>query len=51
MFKLFSILLIASLYFSPAWAQVTSATILGTVSDVTGAVLPGVEVTVTNRSL
>ena len=47
MFKLFSILLIASLYFSPAWAQLTSGTILGTVADATGAVLPGTEVTVT----
>ena len=47
MFKLFSILLVISLYLSPAWAQVTSATILGTVADATGAVLPGVEVTAT----
>jgi hypothetical protein len=45
--KLFSILLIASLYFSPVWAQVTSATLLGTVADVTAAVLPGAEITVT----
>ncbi len=47
MFKLFSIPLVISLYLSPAWAQVTSATILGTVADATGAVLPGVEVTAT----
>ncbi|MDA2934226.1 TonB-dependent receptor [Acidobacteria bacterium AH-259-D05] len=31
-----------------AWAQVTTGTISGTVSDETGGVLPGVEVTVTN---
>jgi len=47
MFKLFSILLVVSIFFSPAWAQVTSGTILGTVADATGAVLPGTEVTVT----
>ena len=47
MSKLFTILLVVSLYFSPAWAQVTSGTILGTVSDVTDAVLPGAEITVT----
>ena len=47
MFKLFPILLVVSIFFSPAWAQVTSGTILGTVADATGAVLPGTEVTVT----
>lgn len=30
------------------WAQAVTATLLGTVSDSTGAVLPGVSVTVTN---
>ncbi|MCH8820248.1 MAG: hypothetical protein IIB03_08015, partial [Acidobacteria bacterium] len=34
---------------SPVAAQVTTATILGTVSDETGAVLPGVEITVLNQ--
>ncbi len=48
MSKLFSILLVISLHFSLAWAQVNTGTILGTVQDATGAVLPGVEVTVTH---
>ena len=44
-----SILLVVSLYVSPARAQgTTSGTVLGTVSDSTGAVLPGAEVTATN---
>ncbi len=33
---------------SPLLAQISTATIEGTVSDSTGAVLPGVEVTLTN---
>ena len=32
-----------------AGAQSTTGTIIGTVSDITGAVLPGVDVTVTNE--
>ena len=49
MARLFSILLILSLNFSLAWAQgTTSGTILGTVQDSTGAVLPGAEVTATH---
>ena len=48
MFRLFPILLVLTLNFSLAWAQVTTATIAGTVSDSTGGVLPGVEVTITH---
>ncbi len=48
MSKLFSILLVISLHFSLAWAQTNTGTILGTVQDTTGAVLPGVEVVVTH---
>ncbi len=33
---------------SPLLAQVATGTLSGTVSDTTGAVLPGVEVTITN---
>ncbi|MCH8017128.1 MAG: TonB-dependent receptor, partial [Acidobacteria bacterium] len=48
MSKLFSILLVISFHFSLAWAQANTGTILGTVQDATGAVLPGVEVVVTH---
>ena len=48
MFKLMPILLVLAVTISPAWTQVTSATILGTVTDSSGGVLPGVEVTVTH---
>ena len=48
MFKLIPILLVFALTLSPAWAQVTSATVLGTVTDSTGGVLPGVDVTITH---
>ena len=48
MFRLIPILLVLAVTISPAWAQVTSATILGTVTDSTGGVLPGVDVTVTH---
>ncbi len=34
-----------------AWAQVNTGTILGTVQDATGAVLPGAEVTVTHLEM
>jgi hypothetical protein len=33
---------------SPAFAQITSATVSGTIKDETGGVLPGVDVVVTN---
>ena len=39
---------IAAALLSPGWAQVTTATILGTVTDESGAVLPGVSVTLTH---
>ena len=48
MSRLFPILLVLTLNFSLAWAQVTTATISGTVADATGGVLPGVEVTITH---
>jgi hypothetical protein len=48
MSRFFSILLVVSFHFSLAWAQVNTGTILGTVSDSTAAVLPGVEVVVTH---
>ena len=49
MARLFSILLVLSMNFSLAWAQgTTSGTVLGTVQDSTGAVLPGAEVTATH---
>ena len=48
MTRLFSMLLIFSLHVPLAWAQgTTSGTVLGTVQDSTGAVLPGAEVTAT----
>ena len=48
MFRFIPILTILAVTLSPAWAQVTSATILGTVTDSTGGVLPGVDVTITH---
>ncbi len=51
MSKLFPILLVISFHFSLAWAQVNTGTILGTVQDSTGAVLPGAEVTVTHLEM
>ena len=44
-FILATVLLLAS---SMAWAQVTRATIAGAVTDETGALIPGAEITVTN---
>jgi hypothetical protein len=48
MTRLFPVLLVLTFHFSLAWAQVTTGTILGTVTDETGGVLPGVEITLTN---
>ena len=33
---------------APAWAQFETATVVGTVKDSTGAVVPGAKVTLTN---
>ena len=48
MLRFIPILLVLAVTISPAWAQVTSATIQGTVTDSTGGVLPGVDITVTH---
>lgn len=48
MSRLFPILFLLTFHVSLAWAQVTTGTILGTVTDETGAVLPGVTITLTN---
>ena len=48
MSRLFSVLLVLSISVAPAWAQGNTGTILGTVMDSTGGVLPGAEVTVTH---
>ena len=42
---MFQIILLSSV----AWAQALSGTIVGTVTDSTGAILPGVSVTLTNE--
>ncbi|MDR1990319.1 MAG: carboxypeptidase-like regulatory domain-containing protein, partial [Acidobacteriaceae bacterium] len=34
---------------APAWAQFDAGTVLGTIHDTSGGVLPGVTVTLTNR--
>ena len=48
--NLFAAIAVLVLVFSPvAVAQVITGTIIGTVSDETGAVLPGVEITVQNQ--
>src|SRR6266487_378995 len=49
--SLLSMLVVTVLYFSldtPAYSQLSSGTILGTVSDASGAVIPGVSLRVTN---
>jgi len=48
MSRISTILLVLALHFSFAGAQVNLATVLGTIQDATGAVLPGVEVTATH---
>src|SRR4030095_11122442 len=40
--------LLSSLFFANAFAQTTNATLGGTVSDSTGALIPGVTITATN---
>ena len=52
--SLLSMLVVTVLYFSldtPAYSQLSSGTILGTVSDASGAVIPGVSVRVTNPGI
>src|SRR5262245_61382474 len=44
------VLAILSLTIGPVYAQTVGATLQGTVSDTTGAVLPGAEIKVTNTS-
>src|SRR5437870_10136054 len=44
----FAALLLCSVFFINAFAQTTNATLGGTVSDATGALIPGVTVTATN---
>ena len=51
MTRLFSILLVVTFHFSLAWAQINTGTIVGTVSDSLGAVIPGATVTVTHMNL
>ena len=41
MSRFFSIFLVVTLHFSLAWAQTTTGSISGTVTDETGGVLPG----------
>src|SRR5438876_5685191 len=45
--KLVSVLVLLCLA-SPVWSQTTNATLGGTVSDSTGALIPGVSITATN---
>ncbi len=47
--NLFLLLLGFTLYAQPAWTQVNTATISGTVRDASGAVLPGVSIAVQNQ--
>ena len=48
MSRIFSIFLVVTLHLSLAWAQTTTGTISGTVTDETGGVLPGVDIALTN---
>lgn len=50
LFFLFSLLLLAQLLAPSAYAQVDTGAVLGTVSDQTGAVIPGAEVTITSET-
>ena len=49
--KAFGLLLLAVLFLVPAWAQIGTSTITGRVTDPTGAVVPGVQVTVVNAAI
>jgi Carboxypeptidase regulatory-like domain len=48
--KLFSVILLSALFCGSGMAQLTSATIVGTITDTTGAVVPGAQVTATNTA-
>jgi len=48
MSRFFSIFLVVTLHFSLAWAQTTTGTIQGTITDDTGGEQPGVDITLTN---
>ena len=51
MTKLFPVLLVVTFHFSLAWAQINTGTIVGTVRDSQGAVIPGATITVTHMNL
>ena len=46
---LFGVLALCLVLCGVSWAQIKSSTVTGTVTDVTGAVVPGAEVIVTNQ--
>src|SRR6266699_500160 len=46
--KLFAAVLLVVCFGGPAYSQLSSGAILGTVTDSSGAVIPGVAITVTN---
>src|SRR5206468_10377398 len=46
--RVFLLMLVSLLLATPSFAQINNATLTGTVSDATGAVLPGVSITATN---
>jgi hypothetical protein len=48
--RLVLLLLLALSVSTPAWAQFETATVVGTVKDSTGAVVPGAKVTLTNTA-
>jgi hypothetical protein len=48
--RFFPIFLLVTFHLSVAWAQETTGTISGTITDETGAVLPGVDMTVLNTN-
>ena len=48
--RLIALVLLATLCASPVWAQSADTGILGTVTDSSGAIVPGADVTITNAS-
>src|SRR6266516_3474477 len=48
--RVFLLMLVSLLLATPSFAQINNATLTGTVSDSTGAVLPGVSITATNTA-